>query len=129
MKHTIICPLSVPISSRKRWILNINNYRNAHHQTLSKAKRMYAAMLSDQIRGLPWFKRAEVFFTLYPSGKRKTDLSNVCSIHDKFAMDAIVTGGKLDDDDMTIVVGSHYRPGAIDKNNPRVELEIVEVLS
>ena len=128
MKHTIICPLSVPVTSRKHWILNMNNYRNAHHQTLAKAKKVYAKLLSAQIRDLPWFAKAEVYFTLYPSSKRRTDLSNVCSIHDKFAMDAIVTGGKLDDDNMTIVVGSHYRPGTIDRKNPRVELELVEVV-
>jgi hypothetical protein len=65
-------------------------------------------------------------FTVYPDSNRKMDVSNVCSIVDKFACDALVELARLKDDNHKIIPAINYRFGKVDKENPRVELEIEE---
>jgi len=42
-------PLRVAISADKSFILNLNNYRNAHHFTLNKAKKLYTLFVIEQL--------------------------------------------------------------------------------
>jgi len=123
----ITCPLSVSVTGRKSFTLNLNNYRNAHYQVLNKAKIAYMAEVRWQVAKMREYSKVEVIFTVYPKTKRIFDISNVCSIHEKFLMDCIVTLGKLPDDNWKHVLSSTYKYGSVDKNNPRVEAEIIEV--
>lgn len=124
----LICPLEVWISSRTKFIVNLNNYRNTQHMALNKAKIAFKLAVMDQIQRMPRFKKVMVEFTLFPGSRRRMDTTNVCCIVDKFLMDAIVEYRKLPDDDMKHHVGSNYRAGEVDKNHPRVEAEIIEVV-
>lgn len=117
-------PLSVPVSKNKNFILNINNYRNAHHHTLNKAKVEYKHLMTDQIEKLPTLDRILIRYYMYPGSARRIDNANVCSIHDKFLSDAIVEAGKLEDDNYLFIPGTSYEFGSIDKDNPRVEAVI-----
>lgn len=117
-------PLSVPVSKNKNFILNINNYRNAHHHTLNKAKVEYKHLMTDQIEKLPTLDRILIRYYMYPGSARRIDTANVCSIHDKFLSDAIVEAGKLEDDNYLFIPGTSYEFGSIDKDNPRVEAVI-----
>jgi len=123
----IMCPLSVQVTSKKYWILNLNNYRNAHYRTLAKAKREYARVMARQVRCLPGWNRVSVRFTLYPGSGRRVDTSNVCSIQEKFLMDAVVRAGKLPDDDFHHVVKTTYLFGEVDRARPRVEAEFIDM--
>ena len=125
--NIINCPLRVPISKKKDFILNINNYRNAHYRVLDKAKKQYFLAVKSQISRLPGWKRVKVKFTVYPRDRRKFDIANVTSIHNKFLLDAIVQLGKLPDDNYLYHVGSSDSYGRIDKNNPRVEAEFIDM--
>ncbi len=125
--NVVICPLSVPVSKKKKFILNINNYRSAHYQVLSKAKREYLKAVKSQILRLPGWERVKVKFTVFPKDQRRMDISNVTSIHSKFLLDAVVTLGKLSDDDFRHHVGSSDEYGQVDKINPRVEAEFVDM--
>ena len=120
-------PLSVPVSKKKKFILNINNYRNAHHFTLNKAKINYKKIMAEQVSRLPKMQKIKAVFVLYPKTKRRTDTANVCSIHDKFIADAIVEAGKLPDDNYTHWIESTYKFGCVDKDNPRVEINIIDL--
>ena len=125
--HTVISPLRVAKSKFKDWILNLNNYRNTHYQTLNKTKVNYKEAMDSQIKNLPKFSKIKLTYVLYPATKRLTDISNVCSIHDKYFCDALVEAGKLPDDDYTYVPSVTYTFGEIDKDNPRVEIKIEEL--
>lgn len=127
MVHTLSSPLRVAVTKNKDFILNLNNYRNAHYQTLNRAKIKYKEVMKSQIEDLPPMERVKVTITLYPGTARKCDLSNVCSIHDKFFMDALVELGKLPDDDYTHTPEVSYRYGCIDRVNPRCSIEIQEI--
>jgi Holliday junction resolvase RusA-like endonuclease len=120
--YKIISPLSVPVSKNKKFIMNLNNYRNAHYQTLNKAKINYKAMVSDQIQKLEKAEQVSIEYILFPETKRKTDIGNVISIHKKFFEDALTELGIIPDDNYKHVVINVEQFGKVDKGNGRVEI-------
>ena len=120
--------MRVPKTKTKDFILNLNVYRNTHYQTLNKVKINYKEAVKPQIAKLPKYGKIALVFTLYPKTRLLTDISNVCSIHDKFFCDALVEFGKIEDDNYKFVPEITYRIGHVDKENPRVEIEIKEIL-
>jgi Holliday junction resolvase RusA-like endonuclease len=65
-------------------------------------------------------------YTIYPANNRKFDLANVLPIVQKFTDDALIELGIIKDDNHKIIPAINYRFGKVDKENPRVELEIEE---
>lgn len=120
----LISPLEVMVSNKKKFILNMNNYRNAHYQVLNKAKVAYKMAMVKQITRLAPMDVVKIKYRLYPKTRRKMDISNILAIHDKFFCDALVELGGLPDDDYRHVVGSNYRFGGVDSGNGRVEILI-----
>jgi len=121
---TINLPLRVPVSKKKFFSLNLNQYRNAHYQTLDKAKKAFDKIAKDLIRGIPKLERCTLEYTLYPGTRQICDTNNVCAIVDKFFSDSLVTHGVIEDDNYNIIADSRFKFGAIDKGNPRVEVVI-----
>ena len=131
-------PLSVVIPRKKgdrKWILNLNSYRNTHFHILNQVKILYAQAVREAERlfadGLPdgyEILRSPLIltYTVYPADNRKFDLSNVCAVVDKFTCDALIELARLKDDNHKIIPAINYRFGKVDKENPRVELEIEE---
>ena len=122
----LIGPWSIPVSKKKGFSPNLNQYRNAHYRTLSKAKRMYAEALLDQLKGVEPFEKVQVTLIAYPPSKRDIDCDNLAP-HMKFAMDAVVKAGILKDDNYKIIVKTIHYVGYVDKENPRVEFILEEV--
>jgi len=123
----LVSPLSVSKTKSSKFILNLNTYRNTHYQTLNNVKKNYKQWMSSQIENLPFIDvPVSITFTLFPKSKRRTDLTNVLSIHDKFFCDALVELGKLEDDDYYWIPEVIYKFGCVDKENPRVEILIIE---
>ena len=83
--------------------------------------------MKPQIDALKRFDRIALVFTLYPKTRLLTDISNVCSVHDKFFCDALSEFGKIEDDNYKFLPEITYRFGEVDKENPRVEIEIKEL--
>lgn len=123
----ITSPLYIQVSKKKKFYLNLNSYRNTHFFVLNKAKILYKESLAPQIASLSRYKRIKVTYTYYPKTKRRTDLGNVLSVHQKFFEDSFVEAGKIIDDDYHHITESIQKFGALDKNNPRVEIKITEL--
>lgn len=121
-------PLRVSVSKTKDFTLNLNLYRNAHYQTLNKAKVEYKNALKKQIMVLPDLASAKIHYTVYPKDKRQFDVSNIVSIHQKFFEDALVELGKLPDDSIRFITESSQSFGEICRDNPRVEITITATL-
>jgi hypothetical protein len=126
----IILPLSVTLPRKtkadKVFTLNLNIYRNCHHMTLNQAKIAWKeivkqSMPQNMIVDCSPFKFT---YTVFPGSGRKFDLANVLSIVQKFTDDALIEFGFISDDSYKIIPKIDYRFGAVDKENPRVELEI-----
>lgn len=120
-------PLRIKVSKNKYFVLNLNQYRNAHHRILSNAKRNYTDMILAMDLPYERFEKARVHYKIYPGSKRKFDGMNVVSIIDKFVCDAIVKRGILPDDNIDHLVGVTWEVAPIDRDNPRAEVIITEV--
>jgi hypothetical protein len=123
--YKISVPLSVPTTAKKKFYLNLNQYRNAHHFTLARAKVNFHEMMAPRVKHLPQFATVNLIFTLFPGTEQLVDTSNVCSIVDKFFSDVLVKCNKIEDDNRKIVLSVVYRYGEIDRLDPRVEVTIV----
>lgn len=117
-------PLKVQISKKGYFALNLNVYRNAHYMTLNKAKVVFKELITPFLVQIPKLKRCSLEYVLYPKTNRLCDVSNVCSIVDKFFSDAFVESGHLEDDNYTFIKDIKYRFGAVDPKNPRVDVII-----
>lgn len=118
-------PLEIHISKNKKFILNLNNYRNTHYQSLNKSKVNYSEEVKSILGDIQeTFNEIKLKYTYYPKDKRKRDISNICSIVDKYFCDALVDLGVIPDDNFEHVKEVTYKFGEIDKNNPRVEVVI-----
>lgn len=126
-RHLIKSPLSVSISKNKKFILNLNNYRNTHYYLLNTAKRAYKETMLSQLNSLPKYSKIHITYIVYPQTNRKFDLSNVCSVVDKFFCDALVETGHIEDDNYNYIPNITYCMGTIDKDNPRVEILIEDI--
>ena len=114
-------------TKKTKYILNLNNYRNAHFRKNALAKVMYKEEVSKLLHdkkidlGKPPYKFT---YTLYPKTRRRTDVSNPLSIIDKFTCDALVELGVIPDDSYEYINEVVYKIGHVDKENPRAELVI-----
>jgi len=134
---TLILPLEVFYSKKKKFILNLNNYRNAHYRVLSIAKKTYSDDLVEMIKNLfikekwddiPRFDNpVDLEYVYYAKSNRRVEVSNPCSIIDMFTCDALVKVGILEDDSSKQIKSITYVYGGVDKENPRCRLTIKEI--
>jgi hypothetical protein len=135
----IILPFTVTLPRKtkadKVFVLNLNIYRNCHHMTLNQAKVLWKGVVFQACAGLGTKDPARLApqppylftYTVYPASNRKFDLANVLSIVQKFTDDALIEYGVIADDSFKVIPEIRYRFGWIDKENPRIELEIESV--
>lgn len=121
-----ISPLKIFASKAKQWILNLNSYRNTHYRVLNNCKINYKKYMEKQIKKSKRLEKIICVYTAYNATKRKFDLGNVCSVHEKFFEDALVELGKLPDDNVDYIPIVIYMYGGLDKNNPRVDINIMD---
>ena len=112
----------------RKMILNLNNYRNWQHFLSNNTKKAYKEVIAPQLEGLRFATPISLTFTLWQASKRRIDRLNVLSIHDKFLLDAMTELGCIEDDNDDYVKETTYRTGGIDRENPRVDVEIFENL-
>lgn len=122
-----ISPMKVLASKRKMLRLNLNEYRNTHYRILNNAKINYKEFMKEQIQKAKRLGKALFVYTVYPGSKRSFDIGNICCIHEKFFEDAFVELGKLEDDNANFLPLVVYMYGGIDKDNPRVDIEAMEL--
>ena len=122
-----ISPLKVLASRVKTFVLNLNQYRNTHFRVLNTCKINYKNHMTAQIKSSPSFNKVLCLYKVYAPNKRSFDLGNVCSIHEKFFEDAFVELGKLPDDNIDYIPLVIYMGCGIDKDKPRVEIEVLEL--
>ena len=130
MEYTVTAPVAVFLPRKtkkdKRVPISLSWYRNAHHREQNEVKKFYKTLLKPQIDKLPKFKNPIITYTWITDTKRKGDLGNHTSVHQKFFEDALVELGHLDGDDWRYITEAHQSFGGFDKTNPRVEITIEE---
>lgn len=122
-------PLAVKINSKRQFILNLNNYRNAYFRTLNTAKIAYKKFMEEQILSEIYkpLDKIAIQYKVFKGDKRRFDIGNVTSIHQKFFEDAIVELGRLPDDRHENLPLTFNTFGGISTDRPRVEITIYDL--
>lgn len=128
MQYQLNLPLSVWVSRRLRFYLNMNEYRNTHYQILNVAKQQFCLQMTAEIKaaGIKPMPAAVISYDFFAPDRRRRDLLNVISVVDKFALDALVSAEILPDDNVYRVQYGTIRFAGIDKENPRVVMTITK---
>lgn len=71
------------------------------------------------------FGKVIIVYTVYQPTKRRFDIGNVCSVHQKFFEDALTELGRLEDDRFNYVPMCVYLFGGISPTNPRVDIQVI----
>jgi len=119
---TLYSPFEVILPSGKPFRLNLNVYRNAHYRVLYDAKNRFNELIWDCVAPLPAMESCKLEYAVYPKTNRKMDISNICSVVDKFFCDLLVQSGKLPDDNYEHIQSISYVFGGVCKSHPRIEI-------
>lgn len=110
---------------------NLNDYTKANRSNLyvgakmkEVAEKHITSHIHEQLHGVKFSKSVSLSFRWYEPNKKR-DLDNICFAK-KFILDALVTNGVIETDGWRGVVGftDHF---FIDKEKPRIEVDIMEV--
>lgn len=130
--YTLSSPLKVCYYTTKggdkRWfVMNLNQYRNTHYSILHNAKEEYSLLMKSKVQHLPTFTNPiHIHYKVFTGSAIKSDVMNWVAVIDKFFQDVLVREHKLIDDNYLYVPKITCEFGGIDKQNPRLEIEIVE---
>lgn len=94
------------------------------YQPYAEMKKYYTLLAYKEANKLPGYERIKLVITWYePNLKR--DIDNICA-GTKFILDAMVQAAVIKDDSQRYVKGiEHFFD--VDKKNPRIEVEIIEI--
>ena len=127
MGWTITLPWKVPLSKNKDFPINLNYYRNACFQELNKAKINFKELVSPLLGSVLCMESCSLHYEVFPSTKRECDISNICSVADKFFSDTLVSSGKITDDNFKVIPNIRYSYGHVDPLKPRIEVTITPI--
>lgn len=127
MEKKVILPLFLEEGkTRKKW-LTLNNYRNWHYQVSNNLKRKFKLAIQSEL-DFKFSGKIIIDYKYYAPNQRKRDLMNVISVIDKFFQDAMVEKGCIEADDISIVIEVNSKYMGIDRNNPRLEVIITNLI-
>lgn len=127
MTWTIALPWKIPLSKNKDFPINLNYYRNAYYQELNNAKIKFAQLVSPLLGSVLYMESCSLQYVIFPPSKRECDISNICSIADKFFSDTLVSSEKIIDDNFKVIPTVNFSFGHIDTTNPRIEVTITPI--
>ena len=108
-------------NGKKKIPINLNWYRNAHHQQLNAVKKKFKSIIKAQVEAYdPIDGPVSIKFVYYSARNNSPDLDNFTSIAKKFFQDAIVELGFLPEDNVHNITLTSESYGGIDRENPRV---------
>lgn len=125
--YTLTSPLYVDLPRKKgdkRIYFNLNTYRNLHYIVNNQAKIAYKDLMKEQIDKLPKLNRISLEFVLHKSSNRKIDRHNICTVIEKYFMDALQEENKIDGDDDKFIIQEVYKTGETIKNRGYCEIII-----
>jgi len=131
-RYHLISPLYIDLPRKKepfykRYYLNLNTYRNLHYLVNNQLKIAYKEYMQKQIEDLPELSKISLEFVLHKSSNRKIDRHNICTVIEKFFMDALQEYHKIKGDDDKYIEQEIYKTGTIEKNNGYCEIIIETV--
>lgn len=118
-----------PAKKAKSASLSVNWYRNAYYRDLNNAKIKFKSMINDQLDAHdPFIGQIKIKYIYYAARDNSPDLDNFVSAVKKFFQDAIVEHGLIGDDNVHFIPANSEEYGGIDRDNPRVEAFVREIV-
>lgn len=121
----VISPIYWKFTKKKSHApLSLNEYRNTHFRVLNKVKEEYTQMIQKQ---LTWEQIKGEYLVCCDVYLRSTaqDMDNFTSVAIKFTLDALVKAWVVEWDSNKHLREIHSVFCGIDKENPRIEIEIL----
>lgn len=126
-KILIQMPLAMVDLSGKRRTLSLNHYHNWHYQVRNRLKHQYSVLAKLRMPNGVKFERVALKLTLFKRSNQRVDRANFLAVHEKFFCDAAVQKGIIEDDNDSVIMSTTYLSGGVDRDFPRVEIEMMEV--
>ncbi|HZK34885.1 MAG TPA: Holliday junction resolvase [Bacillota bacterium] len=95
------------------------------YQPYAIMKEQYTSDIGWLAKKLPAYERVDITITWYEPNLRR-DPDNITGGGTKFILDGLVAGGAIKDDSQRYVNSIKHIP-ELDRENPRVEIEVQEV--
>lgn len=108
----------------KTFLVGMNWYRNCHYLVSNKVKDHYHKLVASQV-GTRKFNKIKLNYKVYVA-RNGTDGHNIRSVIEKFFLDGLVEMGAIKDDNTQDYVMGDTTSYYLDKENPRIEIEIIE---
>lgn len=108
----------------KTILVALNWYRNAHFQISDKVKKHYHYLTAKEVWDIK-FNKIKLKYKVFIK-RSWTDYHNVRSILEKFFLDWLVENWNIVDDNENYVLWDLWCEVYKDKDNPRIEIEILE---
>lgn len=120
---------SLPIYGvAKKGAISVNWYRNAHFQQANNAKIEFKKLIQGQLDSFDKIKTPiKIKYTYYKKIDNSPDLDNFIGTVKKFFQDALVESGLIEEDNINFIIENSERYGGLDRENPRVDAEIIEI--
>lgn len=119
---------TLPIYGVAKDAISLGWYRNAHYHTNNAAKKKFKRLIQSQLDKFDPIegkvKIKYIYFARYDNGP---DLDNFVGVVKKYFQDALVESGLLADDNVNVIIANSESYGGLDRENPRVEAEIIQV--
>ena len=118
-------PIYANVTKRKRALMSLNWYRNAHYQQSNKIMRYYQQLIKDKLGHCKTcFKgQIELSYKLYYKNSG-SDLNNVVAVLDKFLLDALQNLNYIKNDNVKHYIKCTSEVAGQDKENPRLKIQI-----
>ena len=120
-------PIYANVSKKKKILVNMNWYRNAHYMVSNNVKKLYKKIVHDVFknRNVQLKGRIHISFSIYIK-RRGSDGGNIRSVIEKFVLDALKDEGVIKDDTFEDIV-SDNAAYFLDRINPRCDIIIKEI--
>lgn len=112
----------------RKTMIGMNWYFSANHFEIDRIKKLYHKSVLEKLEFCEGDKleKYKIKYKLYYK-KDNQDLMNVVSVMDKFIQDGLQHAGLINDDNVKNCVKISAVAVEKDKQNPRLEVEIIEV--
>ena len=119
---SIVLPVYYQVSKKKKVLLGMNWYRNAHFRSQSAMKLYMSELCVMALKGhVPLTGTYGVKY-VYFYKRSNSDLTNVCSLSSKIFNDVLQDEGLVVNDTVIWCIEERFIVGKKDTINPRVEI-------
>lgn len=123
-KESGVFIVKIEIPGRLPGLNEILDYAKRHYAEYSPIKKEHTTAVAWLAKKLPKYEKVALIITWYEPDKRR-DPDNIMA-GQKFILDGLVMAGTIPNDSQKYVRGIVHR-FKVDRKNPRVEVEIVDV--